>query len=71
LVELLKKIVQMHKYKAESDNLYLRLNATENMPELVMLDNNRFTQVMVNLISNALKFTKEGGVTINAYFKET
>jgi signal transduction histidine kinase len=47
------------------------LNATENMPELVMLDNNRFTQVMVNLISNALKFTKEGGVTINAYFKET
>lgn len=43
LLELIKKIVQMHSLKAESANLYLKLKATENMPELVMLDKNRFT----------------------------
>ena len=60
----------MHKFKAENKGLYLRLNATDNIPNIVLLDNGRFTQIMVNLISNALKFTKSGGVAINIYFKE-
>jgi signal transduction histidine kinase len=38
LVELLKKIVEMHKFKAEGKNLYLRMNASSNMPELALLD---------------------------------
>ena len=60
----------MHLCKAENNGLYLKLNAT-NMPELTIIDNNRLTQVMVNLICNALKFTHTGGVIVNAIFKES
>jgi signal transduction histidine kinase len=60
----------MHRFKAETKHLYLKLNATDNIPELALVDNARFTQVLVNLISNAVKFTEEGGVTVNAYFNE-
>ena len=43
IVDLIKKIVQMHMFKAENKNLYLRLNATDNMPDLALIDNNRLT----------------------------
>jgi signal transduction histidine kinase len=34
------------------------------MPESVMCDPTKLSQIVVNLVSNAIKFTKEGGVTI-------
>lgn len=70
IIDLIKKIVCMHRFKAENKQLYLKLNATDNLPELAILDNARFTQVLVNLISNAIKFTSEGGVSVNIYFRE-
>ena len=30
-----------------------------------MLDQNRFSQVFVNVLSNAIKFTNKGGITLN------
>ena len=61
----------MHKFKAENKNLYLHLNASDKMPEVIQIDSSRFSQILVNLISNAIKFTNDGGITINMYFKET
>ena len=58
VVDLVSKIVCMHRFKAETKSLYLKLNATDNLPELAMIDTARFTQVLVNLISNSIKFTK-------------
>ena len=70
IIELIRKILGMHRFKAENKQLYLKLNATDNIPELALIDNARFTQVLVNLVSNAIKFTQEGGVTVNIYFKD-
>jgi len=70
ILELVRKIVCMHRFKAENKQIFLRLNATDNIPQLAMIDNSRFTQVLVNLVSNAIKFTSEGGVIVNVYFKE-
>lgn len=69
-IDLMVKIVEMHKLKAENKNVYLRLNAMHNMPDIVMIDQSRFTQILVNLISNSLKFTQSGGVTVNVSYRD-
>ena len=43
IIELIRKIVCMHRFKAENKQISLKLNVTENLPELAMIDNSRFT----------------------------
>ena len=55
---------QMLKPKAEEKNLKLIVKVDEEIPETLCGDAVRLTQVLVNLISNAIKFTEEGGVYV-------
>jgi len=42
------------------------------MPELIVSDERRLKQVLINLISNALKFTSVGSIQVQSKFdKET
>jgi signal transduction histidine kinase len=70
IVNIVRKIICMHRFKAETKSIYMKLNAADNIPELSLIDNARFTQVLVNLISNAIKFTEDGGITVNIYFSD-
>ena len=46
----------------------LRLNASiEGVPPWVVIDALRLTQVLVNLLANAVKFTKQGGVSLHVH----
>lgn len=53
-------------YKAiiESKGLSFDIEFEENYPKIVNIDYHRFGQVLVNLISNAAKFTSKGGIRI-------
>jgi signal transduction histidine kinase len=65
-------IIKMMKFKAELKQIYCRLEFEDEFPSYVYGDNQRLMQLTINLISNALKFTFEGGVTTKVkYYKET
>ncbi len=52
----------------KAQNLVLTLQIPENLPR-VLADPDRIMQVLDNLLSNALKFTSKGGVTVSAQDK--
>jgi len=57
----LNKIYDMMNVKAEEKKQTLSLTIDKKLPEYVVSDELRFSQVVANLVSNAVKFTDEGG----------
>ena len=50
---------------AEQKGLTFELDRLTDLPSAIMVDATRLRQVLWNLVNNAMKFTKQGGVTIN------
>ncbi len=49
----------------EEKHLYLKINCDETMPSVLRGDMRHINQILANIVSNAIKYTKEGGVTID------
>ena len=65
LRELLRDVQNILMEKAVGKGLELRLEIQEELPEVVMLDESKVRQVLLNLVSNAVKFTGKGWVKIS------
>jgi signal transduction histidine kinase len=65
LNEFLKKIFNIAQGLPWPDSVEVRLDIEPDLPA-VMLDPIRISQVLINLFSNALKFTSQGRVTLHA-----
>lgn len=65
LSSLIHDIFNMIKAKAEAKKLELIIHADETLPSKLFGDDVRIRQVLVNLLNNAVKYTKEGTVTLN------
>lgn len=61
----MRQIIQLFLPLATDRGLELHMDSSENLPEILMGDLGRIQQVLRNLINNALKFTDEGGITVN------
>ena len=55
----------LHQIKAEEKGLQLSLNMAPDCPVALLGDPLRLGQVLNNLVSNAIKFTQKGGVSVN------
>ncbi|MFQ5867779.1 MAG: response regulator [bacterium] len=61
--EIINEVVNTQKAVAGEKGLYLRTGLDSNMPR-IEFDLDRISQVLNNLISNAIKFTETGGITV-------
>jgi PAS domain S-box-containing protein len=65
LNKMVKNIVNLSSHRASTKSNILSYTCTKDMPSVVFGDENRITQILNNLIGNALKFTKNGTVVVN------
>jgi signal transduction histidine kinase len=54
------------KEKAEEKQIAIIMNIDPRIPDMVIADPTRFKQIFINILSNSIKFTKKGQITINA-----
>jgi signal transduction histidine kinase len=68
--ELVNEIVSSIGAKAEEKGLALLVDIDERVPAAVVGDRLRIGQVLMNLMSNAMKFTEKGSVTVSLAVKD-
>lgn len=66
LKKVLKEVINSLQQSAKTNHTKLILDYDESIPSHLMSDPLKLSQVFMNLIGNAIKFTKEGDVTIKA-----
>lgn len=63
--EVVKGISKAFAFRAEEKNIKLRIEWDDAIPERLMGDEVRLTQILNNLVGNAIKFTEQGFVSIH------
>ncbi len=66
LKKTLQEVVDSLKQSAKKNNVEIILDYDEEIPSHLMSDPIKLSQIFMNLVGNALKFTKNGKVTISA-----
>ncbi|WP_456462834.1 response regulator [Reichenbachiella sp.] len=65
VVEMARNITKGFDNRAKEKDIYLNFIHDEEIPNFIVCDGLRLSQILTNLISNAIKFTDEGGVTLS------
>jgi PAS domain S-box-containing protein len=66
LKDCLEKVLTLFELEARKKGLRLSVDLRPGLPEIIVSDQERLQQVLRNLVSNAVKFTEQGEITMGA-----
>ena len=69
IASVINDVVNMTRTKAQDKGLVYNLKVDEDVPSVMFGDEIRVKQVMLNLINNAIKYTREGRVFIDVSYE--
>ena len=62
----LDEVVQMFAAQAAANGTELRIESTPSLPRSLLGDGGKVKQILINLVSNAIKFTQQGSIRVTA-----
>ncbi|MCG8614205.1 MAG: response regulator, partial [Pseudomonadales bacterium] len=65
LKKLVSELHQMFVLRTEKKGLYLRFSVSDSLPTMICSDEGKIRQVLINILGNAIKFTVQGGVSVD------
>ena len=63
--KMIDELIEVFKITAKGRDIVMSAEISENVPRELFIDSNRIQQVLINLISNAMKFTLRGNIDIS------
>ncbi|WP_372882030.1 ATP-binding protein [Psychromonas sp.] len=66
---ILQQLVDMFQMQASKKGIEFFYERCNNLPDYVATDKQRFRQILINLISNAIKYTERGAVTFKVFYR--
>lgn len=68
--EILNQIIDLISYESNQKNLKLELLIASDIPKYLWVDVIRLKQILINLLANAVKFTKKGSIKLTVSLLE-
>ncbi len=68
LPQVLGAVVKSFSHQTASRGLFLAYQVSADLPKVVFADPQRLAQMLNNMLTNAIKFTEKGGVSVRARF---
>jgi len=63
--EVISEVEQLYIFSFNRKQIALRIDVSQDVPELMYIDRVKYRQIIIHLLGNALKYTMEGYVKIN------
>jgi signal transduction histidine kinase/CheY-like chemotaxis protein len=66
--EYIKQIVSMFELQARNKGISFAYSVSGDLPKMVRADQKRLSQILINILGNAVKFTQAGGVSFRMQY---
>ncbi len=62
--KLIQSVIDLTKFKTDEKSIQIEAIIDQKVPQIILADSLRLNQILMNLVSNAVKFTNEGKVVV-------